>query len=114
MATAPSFEELPPAATTRITDTERLGYDAVDLPAHYRTFEIEPILFCMVNKLDPLQSAINKYVCRFRLKNGAEDLYKAARCLEMLIAFEEGDADWWRLPSERSSKADFLRRGQPA
>lgn len=106
--------DAPAAPTPRLSDTERLGYDAVNLPDHYRTFPIEPMYFCMVNRLDPLQTAINKYTLRFRHKNGTEDLYKAARCLEMLIAFEEGDVDWWRLPTERASERDYLQRNQTA
>lgn len=83
----------------RQTDGERLGYDAINLPDHYACFKIEPISFCQENKLDALQTAVVKYVCRYRLKNGIEDLNKAQRCLDMLIKYEQGDCDWWRHPS---------------
>jgi hypothetical protein len=92
----------------RLTDTERLGYDAVNLPDHYKKFKIEPIRFCQENGLDANQTAIIKYVTRFRDKNGTEDLKKAARMLDMLIAFEEGDPDWWRLPGERASRRTYI------
>jgi hypothetical protein len=92
----------------RINDSERLGYDAVNLPDHYKKFKIEPISFCQENGLDALQTAITKYVVRFRDKNGVEDLKKAGRCLDMLIAFEEGDPDWWKLPGERASGRFYL------
>lgn len=92
----------------RDNDSERLGYDAVNLPDHYKAFKIEPIHFCQENNLSMLQSSILKYVVRYGLKNGVEDLKKAARCLDMLIAFEEGDPDWWKLPGERASKRFYL------
>ena len=79
----------------RLTDTERLGYDAVNLPDHYRKFKIEPIRFIQENGLDFLQASVVKYVVRFRDKNGVEDLKKAKRCLDMLVLFEQGDPDWW-------------------
>lgn len=88
----------------RMNDSERLGYDAVNLPDHYKAFKIEPIYFCQENKLDPLQTAIVKYVVRHGLKNGVEDLYKARRCLDMLIANVQGDPDWWTMKSSEQSK----------
>lgn len=77
------------------TDTEKLGYDAVHLPKHYRHFAIEPIRFIMENKLEPAEANVVKYVCRWRMKNGVEDLKKARRYLDILIAREEGKAEWW-------------------
>ena len=35
------------------------------------------------------EAAVIKYLCRWRYKNGLEDLRKAARYLEMLIELEE-------------------------
>lgn len=92
----------------RINDTERLGYDAVNLPDHYKQFKIEPVRFTVENKLNFLQASIIKYVVRFPYKNGVEDLKKAARMLDMAIAFEEGDPDWWKLPGERASRKFYL------
>lgn len=101
-------QSLGASPSPRMNDSERLGYDAVNLPEHYNRFKIEPMHFCQENNLNPLQTAINKYTVRYPYKNGVEDLRKAARCLDMLIAFEEGDPDWWRLPGERASRRTYI------
>lgn len=88
----------------RLTDSERLGYDAVNLPAHYSRFKIEPIYFAEENGLGFLQSSILKYILRYPFKNGVEDLLKARRCLDMLIAKEQGNPDWWKSPPTAQSK----------
>jgi hypothetical protein len=97
-----------PNSTRRQNDSERLGYDAVNMPEHYRRFKIEPMRYCVENGMNIFQFSINKYVSRYPHKNGVEDLKKAARCLDMAIAFEEGDPDWWRLPGERASRRCYL------
>jgi hypothetical protein len=55
---------------------------------HYKDMAIQPMTYSMVNKLDPCQHTIIKYVSRFRDKNGIEDLEKAIHCIELLIEFE--------------------------
>lgn len=55
---------------------------------HYKTLSIQPIEFCMANNFDACQSAIVKYVTRFRSKNGVQDLEKAKHYLDLLIEFE--------------------------
>lgn len=93
-------------AGARMNDSERLGYDAVHLPDHYAKFKIEPVRFVVENRLDFLQASILKYVVRFRDKNGVEDLFKARRMLDMLIAFEQGDPDWWTQKSSEPPTKD--------
>lgn len=56
---------------------------------HYTDMAIQPIEFSMKNGLDPLQHTAIKYVCRFRTKNGLEDLAKAKHCINLLIEFEQ-------------------------
>ena len=68
---------------------------AVVTPAHYSRFPIEPIRFIEENRLSPLQGKVVKYVCRYDMKNGLEDLYKALRCLELLIRKTEKHPSWW-------------------
>jgi len=85
-------EAIPPLP--HITDSQRLGYDAVHLPEHYSRFPIEPIHFITENQFPFIEGSIIKYVARWRYKNGVEDLKKAKRFLEMLIAREEGNKDW--------------------
>jgi hypothetical protein len=77
-----------------MTDSERLGYDAVRLPDHYSRFAIEPIHFITENQFPFIEGSIIKYVARWRYKNGIEDLRKAARFLEMLLKHTEGDPEW--------------------
>jgi len=57
---------------------------------HYKSFPIQPAEFCERNKLTWCQASIVKYVCRFRLKNGREDLAKARHYLDMLEEMEYG------------------------
>lgn len=62
-------------------------------PPYYTRFRIEPLAFITMNHLDFLQGNIIKYICRYDGKNGVEDLMKARRYLDELIArtqLEEG------------------------
>ncbi len=55
---------------------------------HYKDFPIQPIEFIHRNNLGYLVGNIIKYVVRYKLKNGVEDLKKAQHYLEILIAEE--------------------------
>lgn len=66
----------------------QVGEDKYASP--YRSFVIQPAEFCERNKLSWCQANIVKYVCRFRLKNGLEDLAKARHYLDMLEEMEYG------------------------
>ena len=59
-------------------------------PEHYSQFEIEPFEFIHKNGLGFAEGNIIKYVCRWREKNGVEDLKKAMRYIELLIEGERG------------------------
>jgi hypothetical protein len=73
------------------------GIDPAIQPNHYLQFKIEPIRFGVENYgRGVLVTKILKYVQRAPFKNGAQDLAKAARCLEMLTKFDAGDPEWWR------------------
>ena len=54
-------------------------------PSYYRQYEIQPIEFIIKNKLGFLEGNIIKYVCRYKQKNGVEDLLKAQHYLDFLI-----------------------------
>jgi hypothetical protein len=56
---------------------------------HYLHFPIQPIDFIQKNGLDWCQGNIVKYVCRYKHKNGLEDLKKARHYLDKLIELEE-------------------------
>lgn len=68
------------------------AHDPVQRPSHYSRFPVEPITFIMLNDLPFAEGNVIKYVCRWRYKNGVEDLKKARRQLDMLIEAEERKA----------------------
>lgn len=59
---------------------------------HYKTMKIQPMEFSMLNELDACQHTIIKYVTRFRMKNGVQDLEKAKHVIDLLIEFESKKA----------------------
>ena len=61
----------------------------VEKQKHYTQFKIQPMAFIAMNGLDFLQGNVIKYVCRYKAKNGLEDLNKAKHYLEKLIELEQ-------------------------
>jgi len=57
---------------------------------HYKDLVIQPAYFCYVNKIPYLEATAIKYLCRWRKKNGIEDLKKAKHFIDLLIEFEHG------------------------
>ena len=55
---------------------------------HYRYYTIQPIEFITENKIPFIEGNVIKYVCRWREKNGIDDLKKAIHYLEILIENE--------------------------
>lgn len=53
--------------------------------SHYKDMMIQPIEFILKNKLGFCEGNIIKYVCRYKNKNGVEDLKKARHYMDMLI-----------------------------
>lgn len=65
-------------------------YDTVQSPIHYTMgVTIEPIDYIIDHQLDFLEGNVIKYVSRWTLKNGIEDLKKARFYLDKLIEREE-------------------------
>jgi len=58
---------------------------------NYSTLPIEPWDFIQQNKLDFFEGNVVKYICRWRTKDGADDLRKAITYIEKIIANEEKD-----------------------
>lgn len=58
---------------------------------HYSKMKVQPIDFITANGLGYIEGNIIKYVCRYKSKNGVEDLKKAQHYLQMLI--EQGERD---------------------
>ncbi len=59
--------------------------DNIKEPKHYTQYRIEPIDYIISNNLDFCTGNIIKYVLRYNLKNGVEDLKKAKQYIDFLI-----------------------------
>lgn len=59
--------------------------------SHYKNLPIQPVEFCQKNELNYCESAVVKYVCRHRSKNGRQDIEKAIHFLQLLIQLEYPD-----------------------
>lgn len=64
-------------------------YDAVKNPPHYSQYEIQPIEYIMRNKLGYCEGNVVKYISRYNLKAGVEDLKKAREYIDILIRAQE-------------------------
>lgn len=53
-------------------------------PKHY-DLPIHPIEYCLKNKMDPIQSSVIKYITRFPMKKGIEDLEKSKWFIDYAI-----------------------------
>ena len=58
---------------------------------HYNQFKIQPVTYIHENNLGFLAGNAIKYVTRYHLKNGKQDLQKAIHCIQMLIELEYPD-----------------------
>lgn len=56
---------------------------------HYKCLPIQPFEYIHANGIPFAEGSVIKYVSRWRLKNGIDDLKKAKHFLEMLIEVEE-------------------------
>lgn len=56
---------------------------------HYRSLAIQPAEFIESNGLSFLEGCVVKRICRWRRKNGIEDLLKAKHEIDLLIEYEE-------------------------
>lgn len=57
--------------------------------SHYKDMKIQPVEFIVQNNIGYIEGNIIKYVCRYKNKNGIQDLEKAKHYLEMLIEYEK-------------------------
>jgi|TARA_R100001591_G_scaffold109913_1_gene120511 hypothetical protein len=53
--------------------------------SHYKHFHIQPYEFISKNELSFFQGNVIKYVCRYRFKNGVEDLEKIKHYCDLEI-----------------------------
>jgi len=62
-------------------------------PDYYQQGEIEVIDFILDQKMDYLTASVQKYLARWRFKNGIDDLRKARWFLDKLIEQQVKNAD---------------------
>lgn len=53
---------------------------------HYKSMAIQPVEFILANQLGFCEGNAIKYLCRYKQKNGVQDLKKAKHYVEMLIS----------------------------
>jgi hypothetical protein len=58
---------------------------------HYKNFKIQPVEFCQKNRLPYCESNIIKYACRWKEKNGLQDLLKIKHYVDLIIELESLD-----------------------
>lgn len=56
--------------------------------SHYKDMQIQPVEFINKNQIPYIEGCVIKYCCRWRKKNGIEDLKKARHFLDLLIEME--------------------------
>ena len=57
---------------------------------HYKRMAIQPSEFIFKNNLNWCQGNVIKYVCRYKEKNGVQDIDKAIHYLQLLKKYEYG------------------------
>ncbi len=57
---------------------------------HYKKFKIQPVEFITQNELGFLEGCVIKRMCRYKDKNGKEDLEKAIHEIQILIEQKYG------------------------
>jgi hypothetical protein len=55
---------------------------------HYKDFVIQPIEFIHKNGIGFCEGNAIKYICRYKAKNGKEDLLKAKHYIELFLEME--------------------------
>ena len=58
---------------------------------HYKKYAIQPIEFIEKNYLSFSQGNVIKYICRYKDKNGLQDLLKAKHFIDLIIQLEYGN-----------------------
>jgi hypothetical protein len=56
---------------------------------HYKDFKIQPVEFIFANNIPFIEGNIIKYTCRWKSKNGIEDLKKVQHYVNLLIELYE-------------------------
>ena len=59
---------------------------------HYKSMTIQPVEYIHANQIGYFEGCVIKYVSRWKLKNGIEDLKKARHFLDLLIELESKES----------------------
>ena len=70
------------------SETNEIKKTSIENPSYYQQGKIQVWDFIIDQNLTYLEGCIIKYVCRYKKKNGVEDLQKAKVYLEKLIEIE--------------------------
>lgn len=75
------------------TDYEMMENQPLDVQVGGRHYElqIQPVEYIVKNGLGFCEGNVIKYVTRYKVKGGKEDLLKARHYIDMLIEFNYGD-----------------------
>lgn len=57
--------------------------------SHYKSMKIQPVEFILANDLNFCEGNVIKYICRYKQKNGVEDLKKVIHYAQLLIQHVE-------------------------
>lgn len=60
---------------------------------HYKKLKIQPIEFIIANNLTYPEGCVVKYICRWKDKNGIEDLEKIIHYVEIMIEEESAKTE---------------------
>lgn len=60
---------------------------------HYKSMPIQPIEFILANDIPYCEANVIKYICRWKNKNGMEDLEKAKHYIELLMEHTDGSQE---------------------
>ena len=61
---------------------------------HYKNCTIQPVEYCEANRLGACESAVVKYITRWRDKGGLDDLNKIKHYVDLLIETEQKYHGW--------------------
>jgi len=53
--------------------------------SHYKSMKIQPVEFILANELGFCEGNVVKYICRYKQKNGVQDLEKVIHYAQLLI-----------------------------
>lgn len=83
------MSNLGPGFTVDEAIASKSAFDSQVGGSHYKNLSIQPLEFIVANELDFPSGNVVKYVVRYKLKGGLEDLKKARHYLDLLIELEE-------------------------